>query len=452
MTEETYTSMESEEVVTLTESVGEELYNSSPLSIELVSTAAEFEALSDAWNTLAEAAVVHIFQTFEWQYTWWKHFGGSNQLHILCFRKDGQLVGIAPFFLDIFRILGRPVYRALRLIGSSVMQPQGGGFYLQLAFSDYLSLITLPEYEEKVMHSLEIYIRMQRKLFDEIILDEIPENDPLISYLIPLLDEHQWNYTMRDDSVCPVIDLPTSWDDLLKDLSSNARYQIRRHIRNATQKEMFQIEEARTREEVERAYEHLVEFHQRRWNKVGYPGVFADKRVHDFLEDGIYQLRSEDRLLVQSVKADGAYVAVDVLFRHRDSIYLIQRGFDDESPVIKRSPGNALLYTVIKDAIDKGYQCYEFLRGEEEYKSRTATRFVTNKNVILRHQASGKRFPSQVLALLHWYTSLKTRLVLERKILSIQLEQHNFISAIGAYLRFLYQRIVEKMRKLWKRP
>lgn len=72
------------------------------LSTEVLSTDEEFEQIANEWNELVEVVDVDIFQTFEWQRTWWKYFGGNNLLHIVLFRKGSQLVGIMPLFIDFF--------------------------------------------------------------------------------------------------------------------------------------------------------------------------------------------------------------------------------------------------------------------------------------------------------------------------------------------------------------
>ena len=83
------------------------------LTIEVVTDQNTFDSLRDNWNTLADAAPVTIYQTFEWQYLWWRHFGAhaSRRLHLILFRHFGRLVGIAPFFLEITSLVGLPLSR-----------------------------------------------------------------------------------------------------------------------------------------------------------------------------------------------------------------------------------------------------------------------------------------------------------------------------------------------------
>ncbi|MDZ7808683.1 MAG: hypothetical protein U5K71_16465 [Gracilimonas sp.] len=95
------------------------------LSTIVITTASEFEEISSEWKALVEIADVEIFQTFEWQHTWWKYFGGNNKLHIVLFKKGSQLVGIMPFFIDYFHVIGYPVYRCLKMIGSKVTKTSG---------------------------------------------------------------------------------------------------------------------------------------------------------------------------------------------------------------------------------------------------------------------------------------------------------------------------------------
>ena len=71
-------------------------------SIRAVTTLEEFEALANPWNALLkQTASDNIFLTWEWLYTWAKHYLGDNRLCIiLVYKQPSQLVGIAPFYIQ----------------------------------------------------------------------------------------------------------------------------------------------------------------------------------------------------------------------------------------------------------------------------------------------------------------------------------------------------------------
>ena len=74
----------------------------SPLTVEVVDTAAGFDLLHDEWNTAAAAAAnPNVFLTWEWLHTWWRHFGEDRsgaRLHVVLVRDDEGIVAAAPWF------------------------------------------------------------------------------------------------------------------------------------------------------------------------------------------------------------------------------------------------------------------------------------------------------------------------------------------------------------------
>lgn len=411
------------------------------LSVEVVTNVDDFDAIENEWNQLVEEADVHIFQTFGWQRTWWEFFGGNNDLHILLFRKEDRLIGIMPLFVDYFRVLGITMYRCLRMIGSRVMQPEGGSFPAELAFSDYLSIIILPGYETRVHMALKNYLESNTRLYEEIMLEEVPESSTLITYLVPRLEIAGWSNTIEDASVCPLIELPDSWDDFLMGLSSNARYQIRRFVREVTEKERFQIQTANTKEEVTQSFERLVEFHQTRWHNLGQPGIFKDDRIYRFFREVTMRFYEKGWLFMKSVTAEDQCVAVDLLFKFKGIIYMVQRGFDDTSEYRENSPGSVLLYYVIKEAIEEGMEVYDFLRGEESYKLRTATQTLQNKQVCIR-KPTGKNMKTRSFDIIRRYSHLKRKLRNERDIIDVYLDK----DGMKEYMKDLYKRGTQKLK------
>lgn len=418
----------------------------SNLSVELITNEADFDALAEEWELVVQNSDVHIFQTFEWQQTWWKIFGGGNDLHILLFREEGELVGIMPMFLDYFKVMGSTVYRCLRMIGSRVMQPEGGSFPAELAFSDYLSIIALPEYETEVNKVLKEYLESNTHLYDEIMLEEVPEQSTLLTSLLPRLDSAGWSNSVEDASVCPLIRLPETWDDFLMDLSSNARYQIRRFVRQVTEEELFEIHTAGTREEVVESFENLVEFHQTRWHKLGQPGIFMDDRIHRFFREITMRFHEKGWLLMKTVTAEDQCVAVDLLFKFKGIIYMVQRGFDDTSEYKEESPGSVLLYYVIKEAIEEGFETYDFLRGEESYKLRTATHTPQNKQVRIKGAERKSRFKAKVHNFCLQYSHFKRKLRNERDVVQVYMNSEESVPGMRSYVRDLYKRGIKKLK------
>ena len=69
-----------------------------PLAVEVVRSF-DVGVLDPArWNELVVLSGGTVYQTFEWQSLWWASYGSRRSLHIVLFRADDAVVGIAPLF------------------------------------------------------------------------------------------------------------------------------------------------------------------------------------------------------------------------------------------------------------------------------------------------------------------------------------------------------------------
>ena len=70
------------------------------LDLKVVTSTAGLDALRSKWSDLHLRTGASVFQSYEWQRTWWAHFGenvNSRSLHIVVLEAEGEVVAIAPF-------------------------------------------------------------------------------------------------------------------------------------------------------------------------------------------------------------------------------------------------------------------------------------------------------------------------------------------------------------------
>jgi CelD/BcsL family acetyltransferase involved in cellulose biosynthesis len=234
------------------------------LDIRIISNKRGFQSLREEWQELAKAKDCFIYQTFEWNWIWWKHFGAGKKLHIITLRDDKRLVGIIPLFWDTISILNWPVYSCLRFIGSRVSQPRGQALMGSHCYSDYLDVIIHPDYQKKAISNVISYFEQAKLRFHKLRLDEVPENSCLWKYLLPALDKKQYDYSVEKSSVCPIVKLNGNWDKYLQSLSKKSRYNNRKSLRQIDEngKKGFHIEEPENIGELETLFDVLVKMHQ----------------------------------------------------------------------------------------------------------------------------------------------------------------------------------------------
>lgn len=422
--------------------------NPDKIHIDVISTVHEFDSIEQDWTSLIKIVDAEIFQTFIWQRTWWEFFGENKPLHIITFKIKEQIIGILPMFIDQFYLMGKRIYRCLRMIGSLSMQPQNGVLPVDLALSDYLSIIAHPEYEGRILNKLRTYLNSVGNIFDEILFNELPQKSSLFTKLIPFLKNENWDITKEQASLCPQIKFPETWKGLLSDLSSNARYQIRRDIRKITRDNLFRVEIPSTSKEIEYSFQKLVVFHQERWQDLGMPGIFCDERILGFFREITLRFNEKGWLMLKNLTANGNLIAVDLLFSFKKTTYLVQRGLDINSDYHQFGPGNALLYYVIKEELEKGMEVYDFLRGDESYKFRMANFLPVNQKISLTKQKlrPGLRYFKKVL---RGYNTSKIKMTIEREIFNVHTRQDKITGTIH-YLENLVNRGVRKINSKQK--
>jgi CelD/BcsL family acetyltransferase involved in cellulose biosynthesis len=80
------------------------------------------------------------------------------------------------------------------------------------------------------------------------------------------------------------------------------------------------------------------------------------------------------------------------MFYYGRSALYYQAGWDPHSAVAGLSPGVVLMANSIRDAIADGAQYYEFLRGDEAYKSRWTKTYRKTVTVLLARSWPARRF------------------------------------------------------------
>lgn len=352
------------------------------LQIRVISKKGDFRRLREDWMILAERIRAGVFQTHDWQYSWWEQFGKNCELHIVTFRKKDQLVAVFPFFIDCTKCLGVPFCKSLKLIGSVTSNLREGALPLKMSFGGYLDALIDPDYHEECAHLFKQFIHDNNPIFSNIFLDELPVESRLLKITSSALKDNHNHLKQEDASTCYQIVLPESWEEYLYTLSKNTRKKIRRGLREVEEKKTFQIRHVSDEIKFIKMLKLLIKFHQLRWNNMGEPGFFADKRVKEFYMNVCLLLFKTDNAVIKYCVSDEEVFAVELEFRYNDVIYAVQGSFDETSSFSKYSPSKILFYHSIREGIENGYRVYDWLRGKDEYKLSLSNNRIVNKKIV----------------------------------------------------------------------
>ena len=306
--------------------------------------------LKKEWKDLLTRSVTHtIFQTWEWNQLWWKHFGPPDRLFLLTLRNSkDKLVGLAPLFCH----LEMNNQKRIQFIGGTEI-------------SDYLDFIVEVGNEHSFYATVISFLKSHPDLWDAIDLHCIPAGSPTITVFRGFGQERGLRENLSMEEVCPRATLSSSWDQFLAAMKKKDRHEIRRKI-NRIQRQAenvrYTIANSATLSE---DIECFLQLHA----KSNDPKMaFMNHNMKHFFLEMARIFMQKEWLELLFLEANGVKLAALLNFKYRDTVYVYNSGYD---PKFGRwSPGWVLISHSIQDAIEGGIKIYDFLRGNESYKYR----------------------------------------------------------------------------------
>jgi len=351
-----------------------------------LSTLDELGAYADDWDRLAAGVP---FRSWAWQSTWWRHYQGPNaRLAVLGVFDDADaMVGLAPWYV----VVSATAARVLRLLGSGEV------------CSDHLGVLCQPGKEFLVTATLADYLTGDYRTGDGRAGEEDPlrwdlleltgcdADDSATAHLIQHLSQRDATVQRRAGPNCWRIELPTTWDEYLAGLSRGHRKQIRRLQRNLFDTGRAVLRSVRRVDELPAAMDLLVDLHRRRREMFGQPGCFASPRFQGFHRDVARRLLRGGQLQLSYLELDGRPAAAEYQLVGDGVVYAYQSGIAPD--VLDRQPGRLITLAALRRAIERGYRAYDFLRGDEPYKShfRAAPRPGVEARIVPRRTTARLR-------------------------------------------------------------
>ena len=326
-----------------------------PLEISVASADGELASLEGEWNGLFESANATVFQSYEWATSWWRHFRNGRELHCLCFRSGGRLVGLAPLCRRTVTFLGVPLFRSLEFLG----RPH----------ADYLDILVSPGFGLSVVQAFVTHIASGRAGVDLLDLEEIPPWSLLKDHIGDRAGASGMKAVIDRGPACPYIPLPGTFEEFLSSLGPNTRYNYRRkwtRLRGS-----HTVEERLVRgngEEVASGLRSFMKIHGERWRGLGFPSAFDNPAERGFFEEITSRFALRDWLRIFLLQVDGVDVAASLEFLYHGRAYMYHCNATGPDDVMRCSPGLLVKLFAIRSDIGEEMREYDMLRGEEDYK------------------------------------------------------------------------------------
>ena len=310
-----------------------------------------FTALREEWNALlARSRFDTLFLTWEWQSTWWTHLG-SGDLWLLAWRDDrGTLIAIAPLYLQT----ADSSERQFTVVGC-------------LEVSDYLDVIVATDREPEVYAALLDWLGSdEAPAWDVLDLCNLPASSPSHRLLPDLARARGYAVTTFQEDVCPIIDLPDSWEEYLAMLDKKQRHEVRRKLRRAQGAGDVSWYIVDHTHDLAAEMDDFIELHRLSQTE---KDQFMEPQMQAFFHAAAQAVLDVGWLQLSFLEVNGEKAAAMFCFDYADSILVYNSGYDPQR-YGTLSPGIVLLAYCIRHAIELGRAQFDFLQGDEVYKYR----------------------------------------------------------------------------------
>jgi CelD/BcsL family acetyltransferase involved in cellulose biosynthesis len=330
------------------------------LNLQVIDTLGRLQELSSQWATLVrEVETTTPFHLPSWQLTWWHHFG-SGQLCACAFFEGDMLVGLVPCFRHEWEGA-----QQLTLIGSGI--------------TDFLEPPIRVGYDKAVVERLADHLQNQIG-WDLCNWQDLASDTPLQR----LTDCKMLHTRLVDDTLCTAIPLNGSFDAYWQARSNELRRNVRRYTQKAEAQGVIHFEAS---ENPDPALLHaLIELHSARWQRRGESGTIAANQSAHFLRDIATRFANGGILRLLTLRWNNAVVAVIVAFSWRKTMYGYLSAFDPEHE--KLGFGRILLFNAIKYASHTGHTAWNFLRGDEPYKTWWGAQPIPKSRLIIKRNSA----------------------------------------------------------------
>jgi CelD/BcsL family acetyltransferase involved in cellulose biosynthesis len=331
-----------------------------------IATAAEFDKLGADWDDLFQRAnSENIFLSFGWMSTWWKHFG-KGQLAVIAVRDAaGRLAAVAPFYISR---------------GSAGLGPRRLGFLAdQHVGSDYLSVLAGTANAAEAVEEIARNLFAHRRLWDYIELRDAKDS-PLMAALTAEMLSRGMRIIETSRRVCRYIPLPPTFEKYLAGISSGLRANYRRRwraLRSEHQAECLAVSDTA---ELELHFPSLIALHRMRFAQRAAESAFLSPGVPEFHAEAMRVLAAQGLVRLFVLKAGGEAVAALYGFSVGRTFQFYQCGM--HPGWVRYGLGQILIGNAIEQTIGAGHATFDFLRGDEPYKTGWAD--CARENTTLR--------------------------------------------------------------------
>ena len=302
-----------------------------------------FAQIRTQWQELlGRASVNNLYVTPVWQELWWSAF------------QDGR--SLAGFYLT-------DEAGEVTAIASLSRSDDDYSFVGNSDTFDYNDFIVAAGEEESFYPTLLDTISASGAA--RLDLFSIGEDSPTLAILPDLARDRGYAVVVNAEDVAPRIVLAETWDEYLSGLSKKDRHELRRKLRRLDGQGNWRWYCVSDPEEAAARMDVFVDL-MRRSDPAKAEFLTAERE--EFFRRMVEAIATEGLLRLFFMDMDDKPVATSMCFDYDGVRMLYNSGHDPEYRYY--SVGLLLHSLCLRDALERGYRYFDFLRGDEPYKYR----------------------------------------------------------------------------------
>ncbi len=318
----------------------------------MIADLAGAERLAPAWDELAVACALPLCAP-GWMLSWWRHLAPhGSELRVLAVRDGGELLALAPWFVQ----RGENERVDVRFLGAEI--------------SDRVDVLCVPGREREAAPALRRALHELRPRPDLVAFEAVPAGSRWTRWLAGGLGGRlQFGRYRNSAYPAPAVELPQGGapQEWLASRSSNFRSQMGR-MRRRLEKQGGCVRRISDPGEVQDALGSLLALHAGRWEGRGESGL-ARPGVAQLLSDAGRALGPE-RLRLWAAEIGGQIISVQLFLAAGGEVKYWNGGWSEEHADVK--PSMLTILAALEDAIARGERRLDLGVGEHAYKMRFA--------------------------------------------------------------------------------
>jgi CelD/BcsL family acetyltransferase involved in cellulose biosynthesis len=317
------------------------------MQIEVITDLHDIKRLEQQWRNLSNrAAKHHYFQAFDWLWPWCRDIGVSkgNRLFLVTGWDADRLVLVWPLFISNFK-------------GWRLLQWMGAGI------SDYCDVLVEQDYQRPEILAAAWQRITSQAAADVMLLDHVRED----AWVIPWLEKEMAApyHTRR----CPYLTCNQwpDWETYYQHIKKKVRQEQARRWRRLTQKGNLACKIISTEDEVLKLLPVCLKHKLIRMRSTNRTGFYDFNSYQQFIRSAATQAHRAGTLKMAILSLDDRIIASLLGFVYHNVFYYYMSAMNQSW--CQYGPGKLLQENLLKYCFTQGIEVFDFLTGNEDYKS-----------------------------------------------------------------------------------